>query len=563
MPELAIYLLKINVAIVLFYFGYFFLLKRLTFYTINRFYLIFAMICSAVFPFLKLPAFLKKAEVVVYAFGNAESNTFLLPEFEHQTLFIWTALFYLYWLVVAVGGIKLIIRLVSLYRMRLQSSSQLWRGYTFRNLNTETAPFSFLKTIYLNREMHDDQELQTILTHEQVHTQGLHSLDVLLVEIWILFSWFNPLSYLLKKAIQVNIEFIADREVVVQGVSHQQYQISLLRSATQATHIPLVNQFSFISLKSRIFMMSKKQSSKKQLGKYVFLIPVIITSLFIFGVSKAYDDSKVVEFISHNVDVIENQISIISQDSVKLKSRTKDREAVLRVGDQEELTIKLQVDDRKESKGLIVRGIVSSDKDPLYFIDGVEQKKGGNMTLKSMNPADIESIEVLKDESATAVYGEKGKHGVILITTKRTANKNEVDEAVEQKATSSMSSPFTVSIDKDGNPFNRSTVTGRKIDGDTTIAKKVQIRFKKSEGTEVEEKASKLVVVGDSANVLRIMKDKKAPLYIIDGQSADELTMSKLSPDKINSVSVYKDAESIKRYGAKGKNGIIVIETKK
>lgn len=78
-----------------------------------------------------------------------------------------------------------------------------------------------------------------------------------------------------------------------------------------------------------------------------------------------------------------------------------------------------------------VRGIasISAGGDPLYVVDGIPitqdqfltQNSGGfnNNPLASLNPNDIESIEILKDAAATGIYGSRGANGVILITTKR------------------------------------------------------------------------------------------------------------------------------------------------
>lgn len=64
-----------------------------------------------------------------------------------------------------------------------------------------------------------------------------------------------------------------------------------------------------------------------------------------------------------------------------------------------------------------VRGTTSINKssDPLYVIDGIISSSG----LDGLNPSDIQSMEVLKDASSTAIYGSRGSNGVILITTKR------------------------------------------------------------------------------------------------------------------------------------------------
>ncbi|NCD72328.1 SusC/RagA family TonB-linked outer membrane protein [Mucilaginibacter agri] len=62
---------------------------------------------------------------------------------------------------------------------------------------------------------------------------------------------------------------------------------------------------------------------------------------------------------------------------------------------------------------------INANTDPLYVVDGVQWTEGG----ASINPNDVASIDVLKDASSTAIYGSRGTNGVILITTKRGANK--------------------------------------------------------------------------------------------------------------------------------------------
>ncbi|MCF8285353.1 MAG: TonB-dependent receptor [Chitinophagaceae bacterium] len=81
-----------------------------------------------------------------------------------------------------------------------------------------------------------------------------------------------------------------------------------------------------------------------------------------------------------------------------------------------------------------VRGVgtINGSAQPLYVVDGIPIATGsfsqigvGNQTLNSLadiNPNDIESLDVLKDASATAIYGSRGANGVVLITTKRGKN---------------------------------------------------------------------------------------------------------------------------------------------
>ena len=67
---------------------------------------------------------------------------------------------------------------------------------------------------------------------------------------------------------------------------------------------------------------------------------------------------------------------------------------------------------------IMIRGTrsISAGQGPLYVVDGVPLQSGG---IESLNPRDIESIDILKDASSTAIYGSRGANGVVLVTTKR------------------------------------------------------------------------------------------------------------------------------------------------
>jgi TonB-dependent starch-binding outer membrane protein SusC len=96
-----------------------------------------------------------------------------------------------------------------------------------------------------------------------------------------------------------------------------------------------------------------------------------------------------------------------------------------------------------------IRGIssINAGNDPLYVIDGmpvnniapvgtpgvagVSFNPNGRNPLNGINPADIESIEVLKDASATAIYGARGSNGVVLITTKKGSSGLKINYAVQ------------------------------------------------------------------------------------------------------------------------------------
>ena len=80
-----------------------------------------------------------------------------------------------------------------------------------------------------------------------------------------------------------------------------------------------------------------------------------------------------------------------------------------------------------------IRGVrsLTASNTPLFVVDGIPLITGG---IDNINPQDIESIDVLKDASATAIYGSRGANGVVIVTTK---------QAKAGKMTLSLNSSFT------------------------------------------------------------------------------------------------------------------------
>ena len=142
-------------------------------------------------------------------------------------------------------------------------------------------PFSFGNSIFINRHLHSETELQEIIQHEFVHVKQLHSIDILWGEILCLLNWYNPFAWLLKKSIRQNLEFIADNKVLEKGVSKKEYQYLLLKVIGNNQY-SIATQFNFSSLKKRIAMMNKLKSTKVHLVRFLFLLPVVVVMLLAF-----------------------------------------------------------------------------------------------------------------------------------------------------------------------------------------------------------------------------------------------------------------------------------------
>src|SRR5690606_31900156 len=132
MPDSILYVLKANLAIVFFYLGYRLLLRKLTFYTLNRFYLLFALLFSFTYPLVD-PAVLFEKPVRELP----DQVVYLVPDWEQVP----TAVFGGWPLVIGVVGLgvvwfaaRFMIRLFSLRRLHGQSRAATWQWFSYRQV---------------------------------------------------------------------------------------------------------------------------------------------------------------------------------------------------------------------------------------------------------------------------------------------------------------------------------------------------------------------------------------------------------------------------------------------
>ena len=220
------------------------------------------------------------------------------------------------------------------------------------------------------------------------------------------------------------------------------------------------------------------------------------------------------------------------------------------VSGQKELNVVLKADDSANKDEITVVGYgqpngdnkesfkITLDKTvenaPLYILDGVPVANATNI-----DPENIESISVLKGESATKAYGDLGKNGVLLIKSK---GKKKFDA----------SNKILI-------------VDGKKFYGDINDIPPQDIA-----SIEIQKKESDVVLKdGEKPQKDKIVINTKTkyntggPLIVIDGVKSDKTQLDyDLDPDQIESISVIKDASAVELYGAEAKDGVMLITTK-
>ena len=286
MHPLIIYLIQVNLALVLFYLLYTFLFKRDTFLHLRRFYFISSIAFSLLYPLMVVPGmsdvfnFMKDEPKVVEATVFFEAPTMQMiieqPEEAVNSISIpWEQVISVIYIAVTLFFItRFLWQLITIFRMRFKSKKTTVSGVKVYNLTTDITPFSFFGMIFINTEMHTEEELNQIIIHEHTHVKERHSLDIMLIEVLLLFSWCNPFVWFFKREMAMNLEYLADKGVLRKGVDSREYQYHLLRLTYHETAVQIVNNFNVSQLKQRIMMMNKTRSSTLKLAKYLLMLPM-------------------------------------------------------------------------------------------------------------------------------------------------------------------------------------------------------------------------------------------------------------------------------------------------
>ncbi len=294
MEAALLYLLKAHAVLALFVAAYYGLLRRLTFFGLNRAYLLLALLFAAVYPALPMPGLLP-AEApmpaglpVAWVLPEMPATSAPAAALPVESHLDWAATGLL---VYAAGtGLllaRLLVQLLALARVgRAARRARTAGGVPYRELPAPGDPFSFGRTIYLHPAQHSAAELAVVLAHEQAHVHQGHTLDVLLAHLGTALFWPSPAAWLLRRAVLDNLEYLADQATLRTGLDRRAYQYCLLQLSRGAAGPALALPFTFFTLKNRVAMMNTPLSSRGQLARYFLAGPLVM--LAALGYSAAH-----------------------------------------------------------------------------------------------------------------------------------------------------------------------------------------------------------------------------------------------------------------------------------
>ncbi len=457
----------------------------------NRVFLLLSLLLSAVVPLLHFTTPVNinnQMDGISYLLGSinvysGQVQEAVVPAIVGFKMFNWLYL---------IGVILLLTRLIyGIVRLGGLSRSAIWtkiEGYRVADLPGRFNPFSFFHVIFVNRSLYTNEDLNKIMDHEKAHVRFKHSLDVLITEVLLIFQWFNPFAWIIRRLLKELHEFQADKEVLSKGTSVSQYKMLLLFQASGVRLLP-VNNFNQSITKKRFKMMTNNSLKNYGAIKAIIAIMVVSSVTFFFACDNEYEEvgaEKIESQLKGTDNALDDEVAYTVVEkmpefpggfeelrkfiAINVKYPVKAQElgvqgrvyvsfVVAKDGSVKDAKIARGVHETIDEEAIRViksmpmwepgmkqgefvnvsftvpinfvldgesktESIVGSDKQPLLIVDGNEINYS---ELEKIDPKQIESIDVLKEKSAIEKFGKKGENGVVIVNTKLTdAEKNAV-----------------------------------------------------------------------------------------------------------------------------------------
>ena len=386
---LFLYSVKSALVLTLLYLPYMLILRKESFFRLNRTVLLLILLLSLVLPLMNIHSLSWDSQPVVQAarqqmveVGIPVNAGMLLPEVAVQGerngiqvswfhivsfLFVLGTLFVFFLRVSQILRMGYVIRTGSLWHQRED-------GVMVYCHADDVSPFSWMDNIVISARDYDENARE-ILLHERGHVMARHSWDPLLLALLQTMQWWNPLVYILGGSLRDVHEYEADDFVLRSGVSAKAYQLLLIKKVVGASSYTFANNFDHSLTLKRITMMQKSKSSVWMRSKVLYIIPMATLALSAFATSEPTSPSGIAE----------------------------DEDKVIKISSM------VQAGGEEGSAALL-----HDDPDTVYFQDG---RQVDAESLKSLAAENIASLTVVKNGEAAKTLGYPGKT-VIFIQTK-------------------------------------------------------------------------------------------------------------------------------------------------
>ena len=287
------YVIEAALSLGIFTFIYWFILRGENRFEATRFYLLLALLFSTLLPFITIR---------INFFGvlaeNRVSENLLASTNLLQTVTVFASgipaklsqailTFNLTLLVYMLGALAAFFVMVTgfIRLMQMISKNRVFRLKQIRLVVSanDLSPYSFFNYIFIGKNLTEQKNWKTMVHHELEHVKQGHSFDVLFVDFMMIFQWFNPFYWILRRLVRENHEFLADSRVLAKGViTGGSYKALLLSQAIGGHPVMTSNFLNVKSIKKRFKMITKNKTTKYGFLKYSFgiLFALALTLLF-------------------------------------------------------------------------------------------------------------------------------------------------------------------------------------------------------------------------------------------------------------------------------------------
>jgi hypothetical protein len=428
MASFLIYVFESGICLTIFYLGYLLFFRKETFFTFNRLYLLGSMIIAISLPALhwqielgsnsyllktakevnKVKSYYERVILLtdpnydpVWLKNEQENSGFLKQFINKQSVLVkaielgksinYPMLFYRFYLWGVVFFIlRFVLLLFSLIGLIKQSEVEEKDHIKLVKISEELPSFSFFNWVFINVNLLSKDEFDKVWAHEIVHVKQKHSIDILLAQCLIIFQWFNPLLWRVKKSLKTCHEYIADEQVVTQGFGLFDYQSLILGQLISIRSVDLVNNFNLLSIKKRIAMLNKNKSKQSAKLKVFVILPLLVASFVFFADMKFPElSTKVMGNNKANVKKVglpyAYQVKKIDKNEISLRlivgnDEISDGDKTYAYTDIAKIVSKKKSNDDASNKKVILLEI--DENEPMKFVDVIKQELRENSLFR-------------------------------------------------------------------------------------------------------------------------------------------------------------------------------------
>ena len=580
MEAFFIFIAKSCGLLVLFYCAYYFLLRKETFFTSNRWFLLAGLITSIVLPFLVYTKEVWVDPTPMINLNLSEMN--VTQPIEESFQINWN---YVFLILYSIGFMIFVFK----FLMDFKSLNSVLKGkkisqqadFKFIDTTENIAPFSYFDYIVYNSSMYSAVELENIIEHEKVHSEQNHTFDVLISRVFCILFWFNPFVWLYKKAITQNLEFIADKVAAQRITDRRSYQYTLLKITTHENCVAITNHFYQSLIKKRIVMLNKNQSKKRNSWKFCVVVPALVAFVLLFQIETiAHEKPQLVTVKSNTEGIDVFQITKTTTDeefNQKVKTLKENFDITASFSDLERnsknelIAIKVEL---KKGNEIARQMEVEGNNAIKAFAIVISTLENGKLTVDFKTDETAITNDNIKALNNSALTGEKE---IFINGEKATEEElNNLDsKEIESMDVSKKSGKTTIKIitkhltkpikisDKEvyinGVKSNQKEVS----DLDQNTIESVDVNTKGNTIGITTKTVNSSNDPKTTTNVVTISGQQEKPIVYINGKlTSPDFDMNDIDPNKISSMNVLKGQKATEKYGSDGKNGVIEITTK-